>query len=376
VVTATNKSRCFHGGALYSIIGDDFQNIQQVDSTIDADVLDAWFSPSPKAIEALNSRLAWSLRCSPPVVPRGVERAISAATGIPLESLLCGAGSSTLIFLALRELITKDSRVLILDPTYGEYAHVVEKVIGCRYESFELDPQNDFRVDLNELADRLNSNAYDLVILVNPNNPSGQLIDRDELIAAVRQIKQTTTVWIDEAYIDYAGSDQSLGIFAASAANVIVCKSLSKVLALSGLRVAYLSANQRLIEKLRALTPPWSLSLPAQIVLIEALKDRQYYERCYGLTHKYRDRLACDLRKCGFLPRRSVANFLLVDYPDHLPQVEEFLALCSWHNLLMRNVRSMGNTTGDHCFRVAVKDDQMNKRIIEILAKVKASFEG
>ncbi len=370
MVIGTNTSKCFHGGALYSVIGDDFQNIEQLESVIDADVLDAWFAPSANAIDLLNSRLAWSLRCSPPVSPLGIERMIGLNYQIPLESVLCGAGSSSLIFLALRELLSKNSRVLILDPTYGEYAHVLETVIGCKYDSFELMPDRDFHVDLNELVRAVNSKDYDMVILVNPNNPSGQLIEHDDLISAIKQMAGSTKVWIDEAYIDYAGSENSLGLFAASTANVIVCKSLSKVLALSGLRVAYLSANARLIQRLKTLTPPWSLSLPAQLVLSEALKDRSYYERCYALTHKYRQRLSNALGRCGFAPRSSVANFILVDYPEDLPPVEEFLALCSWRKLLMRNVKSMGKATSDHCFRVAVKDEQTNTRIVEILKSV------
>jgi histidinol-phosphate/aromatic aminotransferase/cobyric acid decarboxylase-like protein len=370
VVMQINTSRCFHGGALYGIIGDDFNNIEEIESVIDADVLDAWFEPSPNAVDALSSRLPWSLRCSPPVAPRGVERAISAASGIPIENLLCGSGSSSLIFLALRELLTKHSNVLILDPTYGEYTHVIEKVIGCRYDSFQLHSEDNYRVNLDKLVSTLKSTRYDLVIIVNPNNPSGQLIERDDLISAIKQIPLTTTVWIDEAYVDYTGSNQSLGVFAASTPNVIVCKSLSKVLALSGLRVAYLSSNYRLIEDLKRLTPPWSLSLPAQIVLLEALKDRQYYQRCYDLTHKFRDRLSANLTEIGFCPRSSVANFILVDYPIDLPIAEKLLASCAEKKLLLRNLQSMGKTMNSHCFRVAVKDEQTNKRIIEILKQV------
>lgn len=379
MVIGTSTSKCFHGGALYSFIGDDFQNLEQLDSVIDADVLDAWFSPSPNAIELLNSRLAWSLRCSPPVSPMGIERMLGLHCEIPSESILCGAGSSTLIFLALRELLSQNSRVLILDPTYGEYAHVVESVIGCRYDSFELSPDRNYRVELDELVRTVNSKDYDMVILVNPNNPTGQLIERDALISAIKQMPGSTKVWVDEAYIDYAGSENSLGRFAASTANVIVCKSLSKVLALSGLRAAYLSANARLIRRLKAITPPWSLSLPAQLVLSEALKDRSYYEKCYALTHKNRQRLSTTLKKCGFTPHSSVANFILVEYPTYLPPVEEFLALCSWRKLLLRNVKSMGGvgrTISDHCFRVAVKEEQTNVRIVEILTSVLKAIES
>ena len=80
------------------------------------------------------------------------------------------AGSSDLIFLALRAWLTPRSRVLLLDPTYGEYVHVCEQVIGARVERFTLRRQERYAVDLDRLEARCGE-GYDLVILVNPNNP-------------------------------------------------------------------------------------------------------------------------------------------------------------------------------------------------------------
>jgi histidinol-phosphate/aromatic aminotransferase/cobyric acid decarboxylase-like protein len=197
------------------------------------------------------------------------------------------------------------------------------------------------------------------------------VIKREALEATINLMPSETMVWIDEAYIDYAGSKHSLSRFAAGRANVVICKSLSKVLALSGLRVAYLVGSQALINRLKTITPPWSLSLPAQLVLIEALRDHRYYEQCYAQTHQLRERLSTDLKAAGFSVLNSTANFLLVDYPRTLPTAEEFLSLCSKRHLLLRNVRSMGKMTSDHSFRVAVKDAVTNSRIIQILKEIK-----
>ncbi|MBC7998670.1 MAG: histidinol-phosphate aminotransferase family protein, partial [Leptolyngbya sp.] len=259
---------CFHGGAVYQIIGDDFSDLPRQRDVIDADVLDAWFEPSPKAVQALRDNLVWSLRSSPPVRPTGVERAISKSIDVSAANILCGAGSSNLIFLALRELLTIKSKVLILDPTYGEYSFLISQVIGCQLDSFQLCAEDNYKVNLDSLLAKINSQTYDLVILVNPNNPSGQFIGKANFIDALNLIPKSTLVWIDEAYIDYVDKSQSLSDYAAKSNNIIVCKSLSKVLALSGLRVAYIVANKAIVERLRPLTPPWSLSLPAQIILL------------------------------------------------------------------------------------------------------------
>ena len=72
---------------------------------------------------------------------------------------------------------------------------------------------------------------------------------------------------------------------------MVVCKSMSKVYALSGARVAYLCGPARLIEPLRPLNPPWAVSLPGQVAAVMALQDPDYYARCYQQTHQLRAEL-------------------------------------------------------------------------------------
>src|SRR5262245_47690410 len=107
---------CYHGGAFFSAIGPEFNHLERRHSIIAADVLDAWFPPSPKVIAALTEDLPWLLRTSPPTHGEGMARAIARARGVEPENILPGAGSSDLIFLAFRQWLNRSSRVLILDP--------------------------------------------------------------------------------------------------------------------------------------------------------------------------------------------------------------------------------------------------------------------
>ena len=118
--------------------------------------------------------------------------------------------------------------------------------------------------------------GYDLVVLVNPNSPTGQHIPRAKLANALRRAPAHTRVWVDETYVEYAGPGQSLEHFAAASENVLVCKSMSKVYGLSGARVAYLCAGPHQLEALRAITPPWVVSLPAQVAAVRALQNPDY----------------------------------------------------------------------------------------------------
>jgi histidinol-phosphate/aromatic aminotransferase/cobyric acid decarboxylase-like protein/GNAT superfamily N-acetyltransferase len=361
IVPFRRPAECFHGGAFFDAVGDEFDRLDRRASIINADVLDAWFPPSPRVLAALDEHLPWLLRTSPPLGAEGLVRTIARARGVDPKCILPGAGSSDLIYLALREWLRRSSRALILEPMYGEYAHVLEKVIGCRVDRLVLSRRDRYDLD----ASRLRAPGYDLIVVVNPNSPTGRHVPRAELESVLREIPDDTLVWIDETYIDYAGSDASLERFAVGRENVVVCKSMSKVYALSGARCAYLCASPHLLERLRSIAPPWSVSLPAQVAVVAALQDEPYY------TARHRETAALRAELMAALPFDVVpgtANFLLCHLGDDMPPAAEVVARCREEGLFIRDASTMGATLGDRAIRIAVKDRETNRRMAGILA--------
>jgi len=355
---------CFHGGAFFEAIGPGFESLDRRRRVINADVLDAWFPPAPGVLDTLKQHLEWTLRTSPPTDCSGLLAEIARARHVPLESLVPGAGSSDLLFRACLRWLTRESRVLLLDPTYGEYAHVLERVVKCRVDRLLLRRELDYAVDVDELSQRLQL-GYDLAIIVDPNNPTGQYVPRAELQAVLSAAPRSTRIWVDEAYLEYVGAGESLEQFAAASENVVVCKSMSKVYALSGARVAYLCGPQGIIRDLRSITPPWVVGLPAQISGVMALRDPGYYERRYAQTRMLRDHLAEGLRELGLFVRPGAANFVLCRRPRGT--THELLARCCEQRLFLREVSSMMSRPESGLFRVAVKDPKTNARILAIL---------
>jgi histidinol-phosphate/aromatic aminotransferase/cobyric acid decarboxylase-like protein len=360
---------CFHGGKFFSAVGEEFDTLDRRETVINADVLDAWFPPAPGIVAAVQKHLPWLLKTSPPTGCDGLIRVIADTRGVRPECLLPGAGSSDLIYRALRQWLRPDSRVLILDPTYGEYPHVLEGVIGCHAERLALQRDENYRLDPVCLAARLAEN-FDLVVLVNPNSPTGQHVDREELIHVLRYAPAATRIWVDETYVEYAGPNQSLEQFAAGSENVIVCKSMSKVYALSGARVAYLCAGPHQLEPLRPLTPPWAVSLPGQVAAVEALKDADYYALRHRETHALRTELTAVLRALNWTVIPGMANFLLCHLPDNGPDAATMIARCRERGLFLRDASAMGSQLGNRAIRIAVKDAATNRRMIEILREV------
>ncbi len=364
-VPLRKPAACFHGGESFDAIGTAFDDIGRHRDVIDADVLDAWFPPAPAVISALEEELPWLLRTSPPVDCAGLVAAIAKARDLATSAILPGAGSSDLIFRALPRWLSPSSRVLLLDPTYGEYAHVLEKVVGCRVERVPLTRSTGYRLDPAQLKELI-ATGPDLVILVNPNSPTGQFITADEIDDLLSASPPSTRVWIDETYIDYVG--ESVERLIPRHDNLIICKSMSKAYALSGARVAYLAAGPHQLEELRALTPPWVIGLPSQVAATRALQSNAYYVARWSETNRLREDLADGLRGLGWDVVPGCANFLMAHVPEHGPTAADVMARARTQGLYLRDARNMGATLGDRALRIAVKDAETNQHMLAILS--------
>lgn len=359
--------RCRHGGESFHAIGEGFDKLERSQDVVTADVLDAWFAPSPRVISALGSDLPFLLRTSPPVACEGMVRAIARARNVPAECIVPAAGSSELIFLAFREWLSPASKLLLLDPTYGEYGHVGKWLIGCGVDRLPLARAENYQVDLRVLQKRLASGSYHLVVIVNPNSPTGQHVERSKLESLLQTVPRTVRVWLDETYVDYVGRDQSLEEFAAKSENVVVCKSMSKVYALSGVRAAYACAPPFLAQRLREISPPWGVSLPAQLAAVRALEDQEYYADRHRETHHLRERLAGCLRELGFDVIPGVANFLLCHLPKGSADAATVTRRCRERHVYIRDAGEISSILGTHALRIAVKDEATNARVIGAL---------
>ena len=208
-------------------------------------------------------------------------------------------------------------------------------------------------------------------MLVNPNSPTGRHVPRAELENLLRRVPEKTLVWVDETYVDYVGAAESLERFAAASRNVVVCKSMSKAYALSGARAAYLCGPARLMEELRAVTPPWAVGLVAQVAAVAALQDPDYYAARYAETHRLREQLAARLAEgLGWEIIPGSANFLLCQLEERGPDAAAVVQRSRAHGLFLRDAGAMGRGLGGHALRLAVKDAYTNQRMLAILSRI------
>jgi histidinol-phosphate/aromatic aminotransferase/cobyric acid decarboxylase-like protein len=256
----------------------------------------------------------------------------------------------------------------MVDPTYGEYAHVLERVLGAHVDRLPLSRAADYDLPMRDLRQAL-TRRYDWIVLVNPNSPTGRYVPPDALARLLDDVPGETRVWIDETYVDFAGG-RSLERLAARSLNVVVCKSMSKAYALSGVRAGYVCGPAAMMRELRRRCPPWAVSLPAQIAACEALRAAEYYESRWRETAILRDELTQSLRAIGLYVVPGCANFVLCRLPAHGPAAPAVVAAARGQGLFVREVTGMGHTLDGRDLRIAVKDRATNERMTAILANV------
>jgi histidinol-phosphate/aromatic aminotransferase/cobyric acid decarboxylase-like protein len=273
----------------------------------------------------------------------------------------------------LKHWITPRSRVLILDPMYGEYAHVLQNVIGAHVDRLPLSRDLAYTVDLDELGARARD-GYDWVVLVNPNSPTGRHIPREDLEQTLSDVPRATRWWIDETYVEYAGLNQSLEAYASRSAHVVICKSMSKMYALSGVRAAYLCGPAAMLEELKGDCPPWSVSLPGQMAACEALKATDYYRARWQETHELRNELRESLLRLGWDVVPGCANFLLCHLPASAPPAAALISRLRERGLFLRDVAGMGTRFDGRALRIAIKDRETNRAMVDVIAAALAEM--
>lgn len=359
--------KAIHGGAFFGMIGEDFAALERSETVINADVLDAWFDPSPKVVDKIRQFLPFILKTSPPAHSEGLLRIISEIRGVPIANILAAGGSSDIIFAFFRMFARAGDKFVLLDPTYGEYAHIILNLVQAELRPFELHKESQFRLEINELIQFVITTEPAFVVIVNPNSPSGASTPKSEFLQLIEAVPKQTTIVIDETYIEYAGRAESLEQDVMRHTNLVIIKSMSKVYALSGVRVGYIVASEEIIDKLSIIIPPWAVSLIGQIAGVEALKDGAYYSEKYRETHTLRDEFMQRIAQIpGLSPYESVANFFLVELASPLSAAAICKAL-EQQNIFIRNTDSMSSRFHDDFIRIAVKSKEQNEQIIQAL---------
>ena len=327
--------------------------------------------PSPKALQTLRRDLD-VVRFYPDAENRELRDLVAKQQAINGSSILFGNGATALLHLIPRAL--KPRTAVILDPSFSEYSSALERV-GCKIRRLFLRPETGFRLDRDALLKVLDRNRPNLVVLGNPNNPTGTTIPRrilSELIDAC-SAHQICLV-VDESFIDFTPHSSRVSE-AAERPYLVVVRSLTKFWALAGLRIGYLVAHKALVEQLSAGCEPWSVNTLASVAAAESLRDLAYRTRTLKLIRQERTFLMNQLAGFPWLrPFPSETNFLLVQIVTARITSTQLRERLEHRNILIRDGASFPGL-GPRYFRIAIQNHSDNQRLIDELRIVSRTLK-
>lgn len=272
------------------------------------------------------------------------------------ENIIPGNGSSELIRLFAETVIERGDKVMIPSPTFSEYEFQC-RFFGARIEYagylniLDIEPQN-----------------YKAVFLCNPNNPSGNLIDREKVLELARKCSESGTfLFVDEAFIELSDPKESVADLAPSSDFVIVLRSLTKTFAIPGLRIGFAVASTRFADILNNVRLHWNLNSIAVEIGKKFLKNnRTYLEKSLSLIKKEREWLFVKLGSIrGFRPYPSDTNFILVDIREFSLNSAELAERILKKGIIIRDCTSFGI---ENHIRVAIRKRCDNQRLIKAIS--------
>jgi threonine-phosphate decarboxylase len=282
-----------------------------------------------------------------------------------------GNGATEIIFSTISAL--KPKQALILAPTFSEYERALAKV-GCEVDYYRLKEELDFAVDESFL--KVLHEEIDLVILCNPNNPTGQMIHHeimDKILDKCRELR--INLMIDEAFNEFLDFPEEKSMISRieSYKNLYIIRSLTKFFALPGLRIGYgISSNQEILMKIAGVKEPWTINSYAALAGEIVVEDQDYISNSKDWIDAEREFLFEGLQRIPQIKvYRPAANYIFLKVlGDHYTSLQEKLLE---KNILIRSCSNYENLN-DTYFRVAIKDRKANEKLIHALREV--FYEG
>ncbi len=271
-----------------------------------------------------------------------------------------GNGAAELLTWAGRELADLEITYLIV-PGFRDYWRALQG-FGAKLKSYPFDwtqepcPLNLTSVDRKSIG----------IIINNPHNPTGKLFHRETLLPLLEKF---ALVVVDEAFMDFLPpyEQQSLIPLVGDYPNLVIVRSLTKFYSIPGLRLGYAIAHPDRLQQWQLWRDPWSINSLAAAVGEAVINDHEFQQRTWSWLVSTRETLFNGLSTLkGLQPFPSAANFLLVK--TQVPSSQLQRELLKNHQILIRDCLSFPEL-GDRYFRVAVRTDPENQRLLKALGK-------
>ncbi|MBC8516802.1 MAG: threonine-phosphate decarboxylase [Nitrosopumilus sp.] len=281
-------------------------------------------------------------------------------TQLEKSNILVGNGAIEIIYNFCFAFLSKKTKVLIPVPTFQEY-ETAAKLNNCKISYFKT-------MNLSENLDLFISQIpkNGCVFICNPNNPTGKLLPKNQLLEIIQKAKKLSTlVFVDECFIEMVPeSNESIISYVKKYQNLFVLRSLTKSFALPGIRIGYAAASKQMIEILEKIKIPWSVNSLAQDAANAALKNKSHLIKSNLMIKKELNYLTNKINKLdGFHCDDSSTNFILIKIKKDSTKLQKKLLEQKFLIRDCKNFRGLNN----HFIRIAVKSHKDNLKLVKAL---------
>lgn len=280
------------------------------------------------------------------------------------EYFYIGNGASDIIFRVVTAL--KPTKTLLVAPTFSEYEKAC-MLVNSKIEYYNLSDNSEFELQ-DDYLDYL-TNDLDLVILCNPNNPTGNLIEKNLMKKIISKCYENNIyIMIDECFIDFVENNETITTkrYIEEYPNLIVLKAFTKTFAMAGFRLGYcLLNNEELKKELFISGPDWPISTIAQEIGVKVLEESDYLKQTLQLLNKERDYLTNQLEQLNIKAYKGNANYIFFKYNEDIDLKDELVK----KGFLIRSCANYRELDSKY-YRICIMKHDINKELIRVLSEV------
>ncbi len=293
-----------------------------------------------------------------------LRQAIGDVFGLDPARIVCGAGSDDLLNLIARAYLTDGDEAI--HTTHGFLVYPIA-TLGTGAKPV-VAPEKNFTADVDAIL-KLVTPRTKVVFLANPNNPTGTYIPFDEVKRLHAGLPANVLLVLDAAYAEYVQrNDYESGIeLVATSENVVMCRTFSKIYGLAALRLGWMYGPAPIVDAINRIRGPFNVNAPAIAAGIAAIRDAAHIEKSRAHNTKWLAWLTDEIGKLGLPVTPSVANFVLI----HFPETKGRTAADADSFLIKRGLvlRQVGAYKLPHALRMSVGTEEANRLVVKALGE-------
>ena len=316
------------------------------------------FGPSPKAVEAARAYMG-NVAPYPDDSCFFLRRRLAAHYNVSMDELIISSGSSDILAMAFHAVLAPGAEVLTGQASFVVYYQLAEML----NMPIVRVPMKAYGFDVEAMVARITPNTR-LIVLANPNNPTGTIVKGKELDTLMKKAPDHALVVLDEAYFEYvndADYPDSLE-YVRDGRPVLILRTFSKVFGLAGLRIGYGISTREVIDTLYKVRMAFNTNSVAQVAALAAWDDHEHVRKSVELNRAGLEFLYAGLQKRSVNYVPSFANFVLIELGRPAREVTQALLK---QGIIVRP--AWGCPT---CMRVSVGTQDQNQRFLDALDRV------